>query len=852
MIDTAMRVSAWPETISVPSGGAGLVSVVVTNVSEVIDAYQVEVLGIDPEWVDAGDQRLSLFPGESKQLDLTIRLPEGYPASERALTVTVRSENDLARFELATVALTVPPVARVAIGLDPPIIYGGRSAAFGMIVTNDGNAPAPVTGFAVDPEELARFEIMPPDVVVEAGHSEVVRVEAVGGRSWFGSPRARSFAVGVDTDERVEATATFIQRPRIPRWMLSLMGLLAAATVFAFVLKITVDRVVNEASVADEVLDEALRSGQGGGAVVPADPGSVTGQLTTTTNRELAAAAAGAAGFRTPDGSTRALGVAAVQVELYLEDDTESPIATAATDDEGRFTLANLGEDKYKLLLTGAGYPEVWYVEGEPGASSASDATVIDVELGDESDLGEIQIGGIPVTIEGTVGGDAAGATLRLVREGVLDPEVPALLAEVEIGPDGSFTLPDIPSPADLEMIVEKPGSATVRRKVTLQPGDTLGDIAIQLTPAEGRVEGTVAGPDGPLGGVTIAATDGTHTIETVSYTHGDVGAFTLRNLSSPGRYTVTADAEGFAPQTQTVTLAEGDTVRNLPAIRLVPATGTIDGSVRLEGEASGDITILLTGGAGVERTARPMSGDGGLAGTFLFRGLPTPGTYTLTFSGGGAVTQVRVVSLDASLDGSSQRVAPVDLRRANRTVRGRVVELGSNAGVAGATVVLSDGVEMRTLLSADDPRSGGGPSGDFAFGSVPPGSYTLTASREGSLSTVIPITVEPGFDLAGVTLRLPQQASLSGTVITGGGACDLVVRLFRFELFDQEFEREIEFGGGAYEFLAVPAPVGYLVAVYTQQSDDPLATTSVASTPSVDVPIPPIDVSSSCSAGVP
>ena len=60
---------------------------------------------------------------------------------------------------------------------------------------------------------------------------------------------------------------------------------------------------------------------------------------------------------------------------------------------------------------------------------------------------------------------------------------------------------------------------------------------------ADGQVTGQVIGPDGPLGGVTITATDGQFSIETVTYTDGAVGAFTLRNLSAPGRYTVPAEA---------------------------------------------------------------------------------------------------------------------------------------------------------------------------------------------------------------------------------------------------------------------------------------------------------------------
>src|SRR5690606_18597371 len=215
--------------------------------------------------------------------------------------------------------------------------------------------------------------------------------------------------------------------------------------------------------------------------------------------------------------------------------------------------------------------------------------------------------------------------------------------------------------------------------------------------PADGKVVGRVSGPGGPLGGVTITATDGQYVVTTVSYTDGDVGAFTLRNLSAPGRYTVTAEAEGFVSETSTVTLAANQELVEVPALTLVPATGRIEGAVRVEGQASGDVVITLTGGPGIERTVRPISGDGALAGTYVVGGLPSPGTYTLTFSSPQAVTQVRVVGLDPFTGSSAAQVEPVDLRRELRRVQGIVTEVGGGS-LAGATVVLSDGVATWTV----------------------------------------------------------------------------------------------------------------------------------------------------------
>ena len=152
MIDTAMHVSAWPDSVVADGGGVALVSVVVTNVSEVIDAYTIEVLGVDPDWITTSTDRLSLFPGESQHVDLTIQVPHGYPAADRPITVTVRSQNDLERFELAEVVLSIPPAPVTGITVDPALVNAGSIAEFGIVVSNTGNTPVRAVGFAVDPE----------------------------------------------------------------------------------------------------------------------------------------------------------------------------------------------------------------------------------------------------------------------------------------------------------------------------------------------------------------------------------------------------------------------------------------------------------------------------------------------------------------------------------------------------------------------------------------------------------------------------------------------------------------------------------------------------------------------------
>lgn len=226
--------------------------------------------------------------------------------------------------------------------------------------------------------------------------------------------------------------------------------------------------------------------------------------------------------------STTGQGLAGALAELYVKDQYDEPFATSATNSEGGFSFSKLGQRTYKLLMTGSGVNQLWY----PGVQSPSEADDIPVELGKIKTLDPMAIRGVPVPISG-----------------VIDPDTGPIVAEVELLPDGTFVVPDIPSPGVYELIVEQPGSGTVTRTVVLQPGQGLDDIAISLQADDGLIRGTVSGPDGLLGGATVTANDGSNTTETVSLTEGGVGAFTLRNLAAPGQFTVAITKEGFSTE---------------------------------------------------------------------------------------------------------------------------------------------------------------------------------------------------------------------------------------------------------------------------------------------------------------
>lgn len=828
---STVHASTFPDSLEVGRGDAGYISVAISNTSDVIDAYEVQVFGLDPEWLDISPARLSLFPGDTENVDIRISLPEDYPSSRRTLAVNVMSQDDPGAFTLSEVELAVKPLTVTSIALDPVMVTGGRSATFGIVVSNLGNSPVDATGFAIDPEDLAEFEFDPPSVVVAPGRERVIQVTATGGRTWFGQARARTFTMGVDAERRVESIATFIQRPRISRWLISLLGLLTAAAVFAVVLSRTFDDVVDEAKTDAALIDAALDDDDEAGVFVSSDPGMINGRITSVSTGE---------------------GLSGVQAELFTEADPVNSFATGATSQDGEFSFAALSAGDYLVRLSGAGIEPLWY----PAADVSADALPITVGLGEDVALDPIVVGGIPVEVSGMIevsaaagatgsGGGVSGAagsgvsltdaTVTLVVTGQTDPEVAAVVASVDVAADGSFVLPDIPSPGAYQLIVEQPGAAATTRDVVLQPGEDVGDISVDVVAGNGSITGFVTGPNGPLGGATITATDGAVEIQTVTLTEGDRGSFTLRNLPTPAQYTVTIARDGLATEARTVALDETQLDGTVTA-SLVASVGSITGSAVVDGLVERGLEVTISGGD-VNRT-KPVVSQGIAAGTYQFAGLPVPATYTLTFTGPEVLAQVRVVDLDARGGVAQATGINVSLSGETTAVRG-VVRGPDGVPEARATVSLTDGSTEFRFPTADEPL------GEFEFGAVPPGSYTLTASRAGTEAAVIIVTISatdapPFFDLS-----LGDQASFRGRIIGLDGAAitaPRTVRLFDPNRFPNGGELAVTTtdAQGNYVFEGLDAPNSFVVASYASGSAaDPIDSAVVRTVPSQNVVVP-------------
>jgi len=820
---TSLYVDIRPLYLEIAVGDAGSVSVSITNSSEAIDGYTIRVFGLDPEWVTVSPARVAVFPGETAEVRIDFTLPRQFPAGHRQITVQVVSENNPDDFSLVQMAVNVGSQPRARLRLDPTAVVGAKRATFNLVVANEGNTPIHVVPEGIDPEETATFEFHPAALDISPGRRDTIEATVVGKRPWVGGPKARVLQFAVTTPDRIEGVASFVQRPRISRWVLSLMGLIAAAAVFAAVLSRTFDSVVDEASVDPGVLDKALDQGAAGGTKIPLDAQSITGVVQSLTSGE---------------------GIAGVQADLYLASDTTAPIYTAATGADGTFAFGRLADGSYLLRFTGAGFADIWY----PLSSSQAEADTVTID-GASVELEPVQIGGRPGSISGTViADDLKGVTATLFLPGVIPPEQQAEVLKVKVGPDGAFVFENVASPNTYTLVVEKPGFADDVRELSLRPAQTISGIEVTLRRGDGAITGIIETPDGPLGGVIVEATDGTTKVTTASLTEGEpdaIGTYVLRGLPTPAVYTVTVRLAGYTSASRTITLGPEQQVPDV-AFSLARATGTIRGTVSLAGVGPvGGVDVTVSGGD-VKVTTTTVSQGSGI-GTYVVEALPIPATYTITFTRPDLITQVRLQDMDP-LEGTADVPAlDVSMVYATAVVKGEVRN-ADTVLVGGAEIVLSDGATERTMFSAHDP------AGEFEFVGVPPGTYTLTAELKGATPSVVLVNVTAA-EIEDLDILLEPQASFFGLVTVWNPSNsewdpfpEAVVRIFRVQEFpgsiNMALDTQVANELGEYRFMELDAPEDFVIAVYANEfAPNPLDSKLVVTQPSEERTVDPFEI---------
>ena len=788
-----MRVDVSPRHVTFVPRSPQPITVTISNTETIIAGFTIRVLGADPGWVEMDTEEIALFPDESREVSIMVTPPKGLAAGTRRIAVQIRELTPPYASTVAEIDLTVPTAPGMQLRVDPLSITAGKRANFGLLVENTGNTNIRGLLSGGDPEDKVHFTFEPERVSLAPGQHAVVDMEASAKRHFFGHPTVRSLEVyfddvpddafladagdgddGVDTPAATEeertprAGVTFVQRSVMSRSALSLLGLLFAATVFAVVITIALSKLVAQTT-ADR--DLALQVAAARNAAATTGQSGVSGVVTELTSHRP---------------------VAGVSVAVFSTSNISTPVATTATNRAGNYSVTDLAAGQYKISFQGAGFVQVWY----PGTADDSSATTIALATGQVRGGLDVSLGGVPATITGTITGpNVAGATLYLetlppntspaaasqpIALGPSPaPVTPpdnggAVVQQVPIGSDGTFTLSNVPSPSVYDLVVAKTGFATSTQRIDVSGGENRTGVQLTLKTGDGLISGTITSPTGPLSGVTVTATTGQQSTNTVSLTGANAGTFTLRSLPTPASFTMTATKEGFAPQTLTVSLTAGQKLTGV-SITLSPSSSSLRGVVLLLPDNAGapGVRVTVSNGQTTVQTATESTGS---VGSWKVSGLSIPGTYTVTFSRSDLETQTISVSLDGSGNISpgsagSQVTASgitVSMQLATATVSGVISQPGgedvcnaTTGAIGEATVSLSSGSATFSIITASVAPN----CGMYRIQQLPPGTYTMTVSAgSGTTPNSLVITLSGGQTLV-ENVALPRPASMSGTV---------------------------------------------------------------------------------------
>lgn len=686
-------------------GTRAVLGVDVVNTGAVIDGVSTRVIGLPEQYVSAQPALLPLFPDASGRVTLSLDVPATLPAGRHPLSVEVVSHGAKTPSQFVDLDLDVRSRPRLTMVARPRLARARRGARFVLELSNGGNVALDVVLTAADADRATTTSFTPPSVQVPAGATVPVLLNVRGPR----------MITGTELDRTVTVAAT--------------------------------------AHTADTRTDDG--TGDGPDALPVAVPETTVrlrqrpllsrGLLTALILLAIVALWAGVFLL----GLTKVFSGDPMTKQAPASFFLPSASNAAATSKAGSGGTSGGGSGKAASTPPGA-LPKSGQMP--PGTGGAISGMV--TAASDGQPVSRILV-----------------QAMRRTRNGL------ELASSAATQSDGTYSVAGL-FPTDYLLKFSAPGFKTLwypaapgqsgARAVPAQAqGNTTG-VNATITGLPASISGTVNPGDTlnpvsttvtarSLSGVRQASPHGLTTT-----THG--GSYTIGGLVAPGSYELTFTTPGYQTSTIVDTVNGGDK-RLEPTITLGAAAGQIEGTVTDGSKPLGGATVSTTVGGKPLTVTTPTTGQ---VGHYLIGGLPTPGTYVITFSAPGHGAQTKIVELTA---GQSRGGVGVSLAAGSGTVSGTLVDTDGN-GLGGATVtvggtaVAAGGAAPSTVTLTSDTGKGG-----FVVNNLSaPGSYTLTFSLAGYQSTTIPVTLSASGPPPTVTATLlPQNGSITGTVTKGG-----------------------------------------------------------------------------------
>lgn len=303
-----------------------------------------------------------------------------------------------------------------------------------------------------------------------------------------------------------------------------------------------------------------------------------------------------------------------------------------------------------------------------------------------------------------------------------------------------------VPGGSALEITVSKAGYASKDKTYTPPAGYSSNiDWALSAGGTTGSISGRVtdAATGSALSGATVSGPTQTTTAADGSYTLSSVAA---------GTYTVTAAANGYQSSSQTVSVTAGSTSSLNFALPVASGTGSISGTVT-DAATGSPLSGATVSGPGQTTTAAD--------GSYTLSSV-APGTYTVTAAANGYQSSSQSVSVTAGATSSINFALAQSVQGANGSLTGKVTSIFDGHAISGATVSYAGGSAVTDS------------SGAYQFASLPPGSYSFTASASGWHARTETATISGGtqttlnFAISTAGIIKGTVSKASGTAISG------------------------------------------------------------------------------------
>ena len=381
---------------------------------------------------------------------------------------------------------------------------------------------------------------------------------------------------------------------------------------------------------------------------------------------------------------------------------------SAITDKDGSFSIYSVPEGTYTLRYTHEGCVAVM----------SEDVMLIcpDGEENPEKTVGDVVLHSNKGTVQGkAVLGDANDSTGITIK---LESEDKSFSYDSSTSSDGTYVIASV-APGRYRIIASYSGYLSQYTDYFTVENATLTTVAenIVLYRNAGTIMGSVVLSDnaGNSAGISVSIVnvDGSNRF---SVTTSADGSFTKKVKA--GAYTVTATYPGYVSQSAEVTVTE-NSVSDVIFSGLVPSSGAVSGFVTLEGSSDNSgVVITLTDSSDSKNVYSEVSGADG---SFRISGIKKTGTYLLTYSKDGYVS-----NLSNSVDVTVGKVITADsvtLKSIMSTVSGRI-QLEGASSYENTTILLKNDSNQYTATTDQ--------KGEYMVNRVLPGTYTLMASKDG------------------------------------------------------------------------------------------------------------------------